>query len=45
MFLQQILKKLFIVTLIINILKKKELIGQTGGGDIKKVQELLKNIL
>ena len=22
--------------------KKKELIGQTGGGDIKKVQELLK---
>ena len=24
--------------------KKKELIGQTGGGDIKKVQELLKNI-
>ena len=24
--------------------KKKELIGQTGGGDIKKVQELLKNM-
>ena len=24
--------------------KKKELIGQTGGSDIKKVQELLKNI-
>ena len=24
--------------------KKKELIGQTGGGDIKKVQELLQNI-
>lgn len=24
--------------------KKKELIGQTGGGDIKKFQELLKNI-
>ncbi len=24
--------------------KKKELIGKTGGGDIKKVQELLKNI-
>ena len=24
--------------------KKKELIGQTGGGDIKKVQELLQNM-
>ena len=24
--------------------KKKEIVGQTGGGDIKKVQELLKNI-
>ena len=24
--------------------KKKELIGQTGGGDIKKVQELLKSM-
>ena len=24
--------------------KKKELIGQTGGGDIKKIQELLKTM-